>query len=175
MQQSLFMAKSFLDMLDDGYDDHILSDLIPDGKKPAKASSPRKSENTTTAQTQKPTRARKKSFLRNIEQNIGESSPKRVPPTSPKSPARKTVKRKSFLETIEEAYDQSAFDDLIPDRQWAKREKADFPDNGALERKFGSLVTPAVLARVRAIAKAKGVSVQDVIQRAIELYLRSET
>lgn len=169
------MAKSFLDMLDDGYDDHVLSDLIPGGKKPSKASASRKSE-TPPSKTKKPNRARKKSFLRNIEQNIGESSPKRVtPPTTPKTAPRKPAKRKSFLETIEEAYDQSAFDDLIPDRKWAKREKSDFEDNGALERKFGSMVTPAVLARVRAIAKAKSVSVQDVIQRAIELYLRSET
>lgn len=168
------MGKSLLDMLDDGYDDHLLSDLIPGGKKPSKASGSRKSE-TSTTKTKKPNRARKKSFLRNIEQNIGESSPKRVAPTTPKATPRKPAKRKSFLETIEEAYDQSAFDDLIPDRKWAKREKSDFADDGALERKFGSMVTPAVLARVRAIAKSKGVSVQDVIQRAIDLYLRSET
>lgn len=170
------MAKSFLDMLDDGYDDHLLSDLIPGGKKPSKASGSRKSESPAT-KAKKPNRARKKSFLRNIEQNIEESSPKRVTPapTPAKSAPRKTAKRKSFLETIEEAYDQSAFDDLIPDRKWEKREKSDFPDDGALERKFGSMVTPAVLARVRAIAKSKGVSVQDVIQRAIELYLSNET
>lgn len=161
-------------MLDDGYDDHLLSDLIPGGKKPSKASGSRKSETPVPTKSPKPNRARKKSFLRNIEQNIGETSPKRVTPAPSNTTPRKAAKRKSFLETIEEAYDQSAFDDLIPDRKWAKREKSDFADDGALERKFGSMVTPAVLARVRAIAKSKGVSVQDVIQRAIELYLRNE-
>lgn len=170
------MGKSFLDMLDDGYDDHVLSDLIPDGKKPTKASSPRTSGDSATTNTKKkPSRPRKKSFLRNIEQNIGESSPKRVVPSTKKSTSSKSsTKRKSFLETIEEAYDQSAFDDLIPDRKWSKRTKADFPNDQELERKFGSMVTPAVLARVRAIAKAKGVSVQDVIQRALEFYLKNE-
>ncbi|MDP5171098.1 MAG: hypothetical protein NWR72_12710 [Bacteroidia bacterium] len=157
------MAKSFLDTLDDAYDDHVLSDLIPDSRKPKQASRTR-----TSASSEKKAPSRKKSFLHTIEENISENKPRRSAATTSSS------KRKSFLETIEEAYDQAAFDDLMPTRSWTKKDASDFSDVNAIEKKFGAMVTPAVLARVKQIAKSKGVSVQDVIQRALDLYLKSE-
>lgn len=166
------MAKSFLDTLDDGYEDQFLSDLIPGrtAKKPERASRSRMSEKPTNS-SKKTSRSRKKSFLRSIEENIGESTPKRSKPVT----AQKKAKRKSFLETIEEAYEDAAFDDLIPDRKWTKKERTDFNTDHDFERKFGTLVTPVVLKRVKEIASSKGVRVQDVIQRALERYLQQES
>lgn len=166
------MAKSLLDTLDDGYEDQFLSDLIPGrtSKKPERVSRSRMSDKPASSSGKKSSRSRKKSFLRSIEENIGESTPKRSAP----APAQKKAKRKSFLETIEEAYEDAAFDDLIPDRKWSKKERSDFNTDHDFERKFGALVTPVVLKRVKEIAASKGVKVQDVIQRALERYLQQE-
>ncbi len=160
------MAKSFLDTLDDGVDDQFLSDLIPDTRKPRQASAKKPA---ATASSRKASRSRKKSFLQTIEQNISERTPKRVQDNSPDK-----SRKKSFLETIEEAYDQSAFDDLIPDRNWSRKSSQDFTDDHTLERKFGSILTPEVLKRVKEIAAAKGIGVEDVIRRALELYVQKE-
>ncbi len=166
------MAKSFLDTLDDAFDDHVLSDLIPDARKPKPASTPRSSSGKG-----KTSSSRKKSFLSTIEENISEQSPKRVATPAPSGKPeekRATSKRKSFLETIEEAYDQAAFDDIIPTRSWSRKEAQDFSPDKEFERQFGKILTPRVMTRVKEIADSKGIRVRDVIERALERYLQQE-
>lgn len=157
------MGKSFLDTLDDAFEDHVLSDLIPDTRKaPASRSLPVASKKSGS---------RKKSFLHTIEDSISDIAPKRTSSTAaaPKS------SRKSFLETIEEAYDQSAFDDLMPSKGWSKKDIDTFSPDKEFERKFGAYFTPAVMNKVKEIARGRGIRLQDVILRALELYLNTET
>lgn len=166
------MAKSLLDTLDDGYEDQFLPDLIPGraSQNPERTSRSRVSEKPAASTGKSPSRSRKKSFLRSIEENMGDRAPKRTASAG----SQPKAKRKSFLETIEEAYEDEAFDDLIPDRKWAQKERSDFQADSNFDRKIASLVTPAVLKRVKEIASSKGVRVQDVIQRALERYLQQE-
>lgn len=158
------MAKSFLDTLEDAFADDVLEDIIPDSRQTSAQPATRRSARSGKGAS------RKKSFLSHIEENLPEV--RRARPASDK-PVVKPDKqaRKSFLETIEEAYDSSAFDDIMPTRTWTRREVDRFDPEVEMDRRVSSLLTPEVRDRLKQIAIAKGIRVRDVLQRALELYL----
>ncbi|MEZ4771815.1 MAG: hypothetical protein R3D00_01450 [Bacteroidia bacterium] len=144
------MAKNFLDRLGDAYEEDVLVDLIPQKRQ----SSPR----------------RKKQFLGSLEENI--STPKKKN-SSPKSSS--SGKRKSFLDTIEEALDSNAFDEVIPVApKWTRKPNADQMEMPVVESPFSTMITHEVLERARVIAIAKGIRIKDVINIALKKYIELE-
>ncbi|MEO0470487.1 MAG: hypothetical protein AAF206_12755 [Bacteroidota bacterium] len=154
------MAKKFLDRLGDAFGEDVLADLIPiresKGKKNA---SPQSHEKTPVRNN------RKKRFLDSIDEKI-----------SPKTPARKENSskpvRKSFLDTIEDALDSNAFDDIIPqDVNWRKKTPKDQMAVPKIESRFSTMITTEVLERAREIARRKGIRIKDVINVALQRYI----
>lgn len=144
------MAKNFLDRLGDAYEEDVLVDLIPQKRQ----TSPR----------------RKKQFLGSLEENI--SSPKKK--NSP-SKSSSSGKRKSFLDTIEEALDNHAFDEVIPVApKWARKPNPDQMEMPTVESPFSTMITNEALERAREIAIAKGIRIKDVINIALKMYIDKE-
>jgi len=156
--------KSFLDSIGDAFGDDVLLDVIPERKPRAKNSKP--ASNTPATKTPA-RRSNRKKFTDSIDQRLQESKP-----------ARTTGgKRKSFLDTIEEALDSNAFDDIIPkDRNWKKgsTKQRSTSKEDQLESRFSTMITTEVLDRAKEIAKMKGIRVKDVINKALKLYLDTE-
>jgi hypothetical protein len=146
------MAKKFLDILADAYEEDELDALIPAKRKAVH----QKAKDSADA-SQAGAGHRKKRFLEQISDNL---------PEAPKGKGRK-----SLLETMEEALDNQAFDDIFPERptqQYLDREQK------ALESRFSTMITTEVLTRARQIAELKGIRVKDVINTALRIYVERE-
>lgn len=140
--------------MDEVFGAETLAEVIPHAKKqPAK---------TGRRNEQKGVSKRKKRFLENIDENLGKT---------PVKPARKSG-RKSFLDAIEEALEDQAFDDIFPKRK-APSGKAPSGKVDFNKSRFSILLTKEVLDRAQQIAKAKGISVNDVINIAIQRYVEN--
>ncbi|MEL6676586.1 MAG: hypothetical protein AAFR61_30530 [Bacteroidota bacterium] len=151
------MAKKFLDRIGEAFDDSALEEVIPVRK-----------------QTPTPTPRRKKSFLDSVNQQQNRTSP-----TPKRKPTRKSSpRRKSFLETIEDALDSDAFDDIIPPNgQWKRKDREKVPSRKELdldETRFSTMITTEVLQRAREIAELKGIRIKDVINKALKIYIEKE-
>ncbi|MDX2246194.1 MAG: hypothetical protein SF052_05440 [Bacteroidia bacterium] len=144
------MAKKFLDRLGDAFEEDVLVDLIPQ-KRPTAPS-------------------RKKHFLGNIEENIPSPKKKSAPSRSSSS-----GKRKSFLDTIEEALDSNAFDEVIPIApKWTRNPNPAQMEMPQIESPFSTMITNEALERAREIAIAKGIRIKDVINIALKMYIEKE-
>ena len=84
----------------------------------------------------------------------------------------RTKNRKSFLDTIEEALESNAFDDVIPENPSWKRRKG--KEVIHVESRFSTMITTEVLERARVIAEKKGIRIKDVINIALKKYIEHE-
>lgn len=150
------MGKSFLEQLDETFGTDVLADVIP-------VSSPQDLTPTDHPSSSNSSKRgggkRKKRFLDKLNQET-------------EAPAGKRRKgKKSFLDTIEEALEDHAFDDLFPKRRQLSPSRE--PDDQAFQKhRFSVLITSEVLERARQIAEAKGIHVNDVINIALERYIK---
>lgn len=136
------MAKKFLDVLGEAFEEDVLDDVIPTQKQP-------------------PSRRRKKGFLDSLNKNHNPS------------PKKSSRKKKSLLDTMEEALDNQVFDQLFPDsRQRPKLTSKEA--NRATESPFSTMITTEVLDRARGIAREKGMRVKDVINIALKIYVETD-
>lgn len=140
------MAKKFLDILADAYEEDELGALIPD-KRPKKANQPTRPRSGGR---------RKKRFIDSINESL--------PPEPTKAP------RKSLLETMEEALDNQLFDEIFPHKRTPQTDEED----RQLESRFSTMITTDVLNRARQIAEQKGIRVKDVINTALRIYVEHE-
>ncbi|MCI4671971.1 MAG: hypothetical protein MRZ79_27760 [Bacteroidia bacterium] len=139
------MAKKFLDVLGEAFEEDMLDDVIPNQKRIV------------------PSRRKKKGFLDTLNKNHKTNS------EAPKG----NKKKKSLLDTMEEALDNQVFDQLFPDSR--KRPKMTQKEiNRAMESPFSTMITTEVLDRAREIARQKGIRVKDVINAALKLYVDKE-
>lgn len=134
------MAKKFLDVIGDTLDDDDLTDIIPKARK-----------KRSTSGSSSPSRKRKR-LVDSINENI---------------PAEETTRRKTLLETMEEAFDDAAFDGVFPTRKGAGSIKPD----PSLESRFSTMITTQILEKARQIATKRGIRVKDVINTALRLYV----
>lgn len=145
------MAKRFLDVLGEAFEDDVLDDVIPPPRRKAAAGG-----------------RRKKRFLDSLSEKLPEEEGTLTPP-----PSRKKGRQgKSLLDTMEEALDNQVFDSLFPQRQ--QRPPADQLDPPDVESPFSTMITTQVLQRAREIAIAKGIRVKDVINLALRMYVDEE-
>lgn len=144
------MAKGFLDMVEDAFDDDALTEVIPIVNSPNRGNSTKRT-------------SPKKKFRKNLESSLQEITPRKS-----KRPSR----RKSFLDTIEEALEDNAFDDLIPRRSKLSPSQKKQDDN--IESRFSTMITTDVLKRAREIAELKGIRIKDVINIALKRYIDDE-
>ncbi|MEL6695339.1 MAG: hypothetical protein AAFP89_03820 [Bacteroidota bacterium] len=139
------MAKKFLDVLGDAFEDDMLEDVIPSSqrKRTKKKETPR----------------RNKRFLDDIDKSLT---------TAEKPKSTKKSKGKSLLDSMDEALDNHVFDAVFPDAQTyknrANRQKQ-------LETRFSTMITTEVLEKAREIALSKGIRIKDVINKALSFYL----
>ncbi|MDX2283350.1 MAG: hypothetical protein NW241_04275 [Bacteroidia bacterium] len=142
------MAKRFLDILSDAFDDEVLSEVIPRSKPAAPAES-------------KPAPSRrKKRFVEAMNEHLP------VPP----QPQRKTL-----LDAMQEALDGHLFDEIVtPGSQRSRKPAPDQFEAPALESPFSTMITTEVLERARQIAMVKGLRVKDVINVALRYYVDQE-
>jgi hypothetical protein len=138
------MAKKFLDILAEAYDEDMLDAVIPSKRKPAGKSTRRSGSGR-----------RNKRFIDSINESL---------PPEPSQPARK-----SLLETMEEALDNQIFDEIFP-----KRTPQTDEEDRQLESRFSTMITTGVLNRARQIADQKGIRVKDVINAALRIYVEHE-
>lgn len=156
------MAKKFLDILGDAYDEEALEDVIPKRKKPAA-----KPKAKTSA---KPKRRKKRFF-----DVLGANLPEEETSLTKKTGVKKTAgSSKSLLDTMEEALDNQVFDDLFPVASKKPQSSRSSSPPSNLESRFSTMITTAVLQRAREIAQAKGVRVKEVINAALKLYIEKE-
>lgn len=137
------MAKKFLDVLGEAFEEDVLEDVIPSQKQ-----SP-------------PSRRRKKGFLDSLNKNHNPSQNK------------STKRKKSLLDTMEEALDNQVFDQLFPDSKQRPRLSSK-EANRATESPFSTMITTEVLDRAREIARQKGIRVKDVINLALKVYVEKQ-
>ena len=155
------MGKKFLDALEDAFEDDVLSDVIPSAYSEQKNASGKK-----TIVRNKPLSSsrRKKNLRDSLGDALNELANTKKP--TPKSSSH----RKSFLDTIEEALEDNAFDDIIPVRK-AKRAGS----SADVESRLQTMITTEVLNRAREIAVSKGIRVKDVINIALKRYVEDES
>ncbi len=142
------MAKKFLDLLADAYEEEELDQVIPTTQK----SSGKKPRTTKSSGSSR----RKKRFRDSITEAL---------PPEP----RKTG-RKSLLQTMEEALESEAFDNIFPEKPHISRDK----EQKDLEIRFSTMITSEVLNRARQIAEQKKIRVKDVINMALRMYVEQE-
>ena len=139
------MAKRFLDTLGNAFEEDILEDVIPARE------FVRDKNRKSRSETQKsPTRKR----------------------TRRKTTNRKST-RKSFLQTLEDALDNHAFDDFIPENILADKDTL-LSKDAKLESRLSTMITTEVLNRAREIARNKGIPIRDVITIALKWYIDKE-
>lgn len=143
------MAKRFLETLGDSFEDDMLQDVIPMRK--AKS------------------RPKRKSFLDTLDKS---SANKKSP--SKESAKETKKKRKSFLESIEDALENNAFDDIIPDNPSWRKNASVSALKKSLETRLSTSVTTNVLDRAKEIAKMKNLDLKEVINIALKWYVESE-
>lgn len=145
------MAKKFLEEMDEVFGGDILADVIPFKKKNSPAQPVNKPQRSAT---------RKKSFLSNIESGSTATS---------KSPRPRS--KKSFLDAIEAALEDEAFDDIIP----IPKSQSPTPPIGKEDMKRLSMAVPAsTMSRLKSLAKEKNIGLNDLIRAAIEHYMMSK-
>jgi len=136
------MAKKFLDVFGEAFEEDILDEVIPN---------PQKNPSS---------KRRKKRFMPSLNEAHSPSKEKKT-------------KKKSLLDTMEEALDNQVFDQLFPDAK--NRPKiSDKEAQRVIESPFSTMITTEVLDRARAIAQQKGLRVKDVINKALEIYVEQE-
>ncbi|MEM7372064.1 MAG: hypothetical protein AAF587_25835 [Bacteroidota bacterium] len=144
------MAKKFLDILGDAFEDEALEDVIPQRKKTVP-------------------KRRKKRFIDVLGENLPEEETALI--------NRKATSSNSLLDTMEEALDNQVFDELFPiaNRKKTRNRRASANKQAAplthLESRFSTMITTEVLQRARQIAESKGIRVKDVINAALKLYI----
>lgn len=137
------MAKKFLDVLGEAFEEDVLDDVIPSQKQTP------------------PTKRKRKGFLDTLNKNHNPAQ------------SKKGRRKKSLLDTMEEALDNQVFDQIFPDsRQRPKLSTKDV--NRALESPFSTMITTEVLDRAREIARQKGMRVKDIINMALKIYIEKE-
>lgn len=142
------MAKKFLDSLGDAFEDNMLVDVIP---------------------TRRSSRSKKKNLLKPVVDTSDPPKKKRRTSNS-----RKTQRKKSFLDTIEDALDNNAFDDFLPaDTSWKGKGNSSTTKVSPNEKPFSTMITAEVLDRAREIAIQKGIRVKDVINFALKRYVEN--
>ncbi|MDW3650710.1 MAG: hypothetical protein R8P61_26785 [Bacteroidia bacterium] len=145
------MAKKFLETLGDVFEDDMLQDVIPmrKGQKPAK----------------------RKNFLKALQD---EKSEKKSAFTSSKTADTKK-RRKSFLESIEDALENNAFDDIIPNNpSWTQKKKNTSTLNKEFETRLSTSIPTNVLDRAKEIAKLKQLNLKEVIHIALKWYVEND-
>ena len=140
------MAKRFLDTLGNAFEEDILEDVIP---------------------------SRKFTQDKNRRQTRSESKSKPVRKRTRRKSAPKKSTRKSFLQTLEDALDNHAFDDFIPENILADQGSL-LSKDGRLESRLSTMITTDVLNRAREIAQNKGIRIKDVITIALKWYIDKE-
>ena len=156
------MAKKFLESLGDPFEDNVLTDLIPTRQEREKTKAQRTADN---ASQKRGGSRRKKRFAGRIGEALEGEEPK-----------VRRVNEKRFLETIEEALEDHAFDDLIPTRK--KKPPRQTPNTPKTEEeeqvRFSMMITTRILDRAREVAEQKGVRIKDVINIALQRYIDFE-
>ena len=145
------MAKKFLETLGDVFEDDMLQDVIPmrKGQKPAK----------------------RKNFLKALEDDTAKK--KTTFSSSKTSDSKK--RRKSFLESIEDALENNAFDDIIPNNpSWGQKRKDTSKTNKEFETRLSTSIPTNVLDRAKEIAKLKQLNLKEVIHIALKWYVENE-
>lgn len=142
------MAKKFLDLLADAYEEEELDQVIPTTQK----SSGKKPRTTKSSGSSR----RKKRFRDSITEAL---------PPEPRKNGRK-----SLLQTMEEALESEAFDNIFPEKPHISRDK----EQKDLEIRFSTMITSEVLNRARQIAEQKKIRVKDVINMALRMYVEQE-
>ncbi|MEL6194116.1 MAG: hypothetical protein AAFR66_18795 [Bacteroidota bacterium] len=155
------MGKKFLDALEDAFEDDVLSDVIPSAYSEQKNASGKK----TIIRNKPLSSSRRK---KNLRDSLGDALNDLANTKKPNS--KSSSHRKSFLDTIEEALEDNAFDDIIPVRR-AKRAGS----NADVESRLQTMITTEVLNRAREIAVSKGIRVKDVINIALKRYVEDES
>jgi hypothetical protein len=141
------MAKKFLDVLGEAFEEDVLSDLIPSKNK---APAPQHTR-------------RKKRFVEKINETI---------PHDKNALSKGKTPKKSLLDTMEEALDNQVFDQIFPKSK--SRPSSGYKPSGKLESPFSTMITTEVLERARQIAISKGMRVKDVINMALKIYVEQE-
>jgi hypothetical protein len=151
------MAKRFLDILGDAFEDDVLTDLIPKTQKAVPRSAPAVSK--------------KKSFVETMKQSLPMEKSVQKPVSASSQPRRLTL-----LDAMEEALDSNLFDEIVPpaSRNIRKGQIPDQFDPPQVEKPFHMMLTAEVLERAREIALAKGMRVKDVINAALKVYVEQE-
>ncbi len=149
------MGKGFLDRIEDAFGAETLADVIP-------TNIPQVPVKQVKVNQPKRVSKRKKRFLENIDESFGKAS------------SAKKRGKKSFLDTIEEALEDHAFDDLFPTRKQTTAQKISSVKPEFAKNQFNILLTTEVLRRARQIAKQKAIPVQDVINIALQRYIEQE-
>ena len=147
------MAKKFLDILGDAFEDETLEEVIPQQRK------------------KRAPKRRKKRFVDVLGENIPEEE------STLTDKRTSTNRKKSLLDTMEEALDNQVFDELFPvarKRRPQRRRTSTSSPPANLESRFSTMITTEVLQRAREIAEAKGIRVKDVINAALKLYVEQE-
>lgn len=156
------MAKKFLDILGDAFEDDALADIIPAERSRRRGA---ESEKESAPPKRKRTSQRRKRFVERMNESM---------PADPQAKPQ----RKSLLDTMEEALDNQVFDDLFPKARPRRNRKpggAIPPPDPNLESRFSTMITTQVLNRAREIAEAKGIRVKEVINAALQLYIEQES
>lgn len=143
------MAKKFLDVFGEAFEEDTLNDVIPKKR-----------------QTASPKR-RKKRFMDSLSQ-INSRSQNQKEKTS-----KRENRKKSLLDTMEEALDNQVFDQLFPESR-NRPQTVDRESKRVVESPFSTMITTDVLDRAREIAKLKGLRVKDVINTALKIYVDSQ-
>ncbi|MEO0896319.1 MAG: hypothetical protein AAFY71_07980 [Bacteroidota bacterium] len=146
------MAKKFLDALADAFEDDVLTEVIPLQERPAR---------------QTPNR-RKKRFVESLDETLGQKTSTR----KPKGKGNRK-RRKSLLDTMEEALDNDVFDQIFPEAKNRPTKRGKTFEHEP-ESPFSTMITTKVLDRAREIALQKGIRVKDVINMALSLYVDKE-
>lgn len=145
------MAKKFLETLGDVFEDDMLQDVIPmrKGQKPAK----------------------RKNFLK----ALGDDNAKKKSSFTSSKNSDSKKRRKSFLESIEDALENNAFDDIIPNNpSWSQKRKDAAKTNKEFETRLSTSIPTNVLDRAKEIAKLKQLNLKEVIHIALKWYVENE-
>ena len=145
------MAKKFLETLGDVFEDDMLQDVIPmrKGQKPAK----------------------RKNFLK----ALGDDNAKKKSSFTSSKNSDSKKRRKSFLESIEDALENNAFDDIIPNNPaWSQKRKDAAKTNKEFETRLSTSIPTNVLDRAKEIAKLKQLNLKEVIHIALKWYVENE-
>lgn len=143
------MAKKFLDLLADAYEEEELHSVIPPKRARKRSAEPRKEAEGG--------RSRKKRFRESINDAL--------PPEPSKGKGRR-----SLLQTMEAALESEAFDHIFPSKANHNFDQ----EQAQLESRFSTMITTEVLTRARQIAELKGIRVKDVINTALRIYVEQE-